>query len=129
MTLHPRCGVFVLQKQVILYLMKSREMIYLKNISTPQELFIPRCREANGDMVLSLKSTINQSVILLNVIDSATSHLYFRFSIELPADMPSGEHEYSLSDDAGELSTGLMILGESSSPIEFKKVIQYEQCE
>lgn len=104
-------------------------MIYLKNISTPQVIFIPRCMEANGGLVLSLKSTINQSVILLNVIDAATSDLYFRVSVMLPADVPSGEYEYALSDDTGELSTGLMIVGELSSPTEYKKVIQYEQCE
>ena len=100
-------------------------MIYLKNISTPQVIFIPRCMEANGGLVLSLKSTI----ILLNVIDAATSDLYFRVSVMLPADVPSGEYEYDLSDDTGELSTGLLIVGELSSPTEYKKVIQYEQCE
>ena len=79
-------------------------------------------------MVLSLKSTINQSVFLLNVIDAAISDLYFRVSVMLPSDFPSGEYEYVLSDNTGELSTGLLIVGELSSPKEYKKVIQYEQC-
>lgn len=108
--------------------MKSREMIYLKNISTPQVIFIPRCMEANSGMVLSLKSIINQSVFLLNVIDAAISDLYFRVSVMLPSDFPSGEYEYVLSDNTGELSTGLLIVGELSSLKEYKKVIQYEQC-
>ena len=103
-------------------------MIYLKNISTPQELFVPRCREANGNLMLSLKNTINLYDIPLLVIDFATSHQYFRFSVMLPVDLPSGEYEYSLSDDAGVISTGLLIVGESSSPKEYNKVIQYEQC-
>ena len=102
-------------------------MIYLKNISTPQVIFIPRCMEANGELVLSLKSTINQSVTLLNVIDAAISDLYFRVSVILPADMHSGEYEYALSDGKKELSTGLLNVGESSSPKEYNKVIQYEQ--
>lgn len=109
--------------------MKSREMIYLKNISTSQIIFIPRGREANGELVLSLKSTINQSAILLDVVDSAISDLYFRVSVMLPADMPTGEYEYVLTDEMGELSTGLLVVGELSSPKEYKKVIQYEQCE
>lgn len=79
-------------------------------------------------MVLSLKSTINQSVFLLNVIDAAISDLYFRVSVMLSSDFPSGEYEYVLSDNTGELSTGLLIVGELSSPKEYKKVIQYEQC-
>lgn len=79
-------------------------------------------------MVLSLKSIINQSVFLLNVIDAAISDLYFRVSVMLSSDFPSGEYEYVLSDNTGELSTGLLIVGELSSPKEYKKVIQYEQC-
>lgn len=79
-------------------------------------------------MVLSLKSIINQSVFRLNVIDAAISDLYFRVSVMLPSDFPSGEYEYVLSDNTGELSTGLLIVGELSSPKEYKKVIQYEQC-
>ena len=79
-------------------------------------------------MVLSLKSIINQSVFLLNVIDAAISDLYFRVSVMLPSDFPSGEYEYVLSDNTGELSTGLLIVGVLSSPKEYKKVIQYEQC-
>lgn len=85
--------------------------------------------ETNGGLVLAVKSAINQSVIQLNVIDVATSDLYFKISVMLPADMPSGEYEYVLSDYMGELSTGLLIVGELSSPTEYKKVIQYEQCQ
>ena len=102
-------------------------MIYLKNISTPQVMFIPRCMEANGGLVLSLKSTINQSVTQLNVIDAAISDLYFKVSVKLPADVCSGEYEYALSDNNGELSTGLLNVVESTSPKEYNKVIQYEQ--
>lgn len=127
-TLHLRMWGFCFTETGHFIFNEKGKMIYLKNISTPQVIFIPRCMEANGGLVLSLKSTINQSVILLNVIDAATSDLYFRVSVMLPADVPSGEYEYALSDDTGELSTGLLIVGELSSPIEYKKVIQYEQC-
>lgn len=78
--------------------------------------------------MFSLKSTVNQSVIDMPVVDEWTMGLYFKVAIKLPADMPSGEYEYTLSDDAGVLSTGLLILGESLSPTEYNKVIQYEQC-
>ena len=104
-------------------------MIYLKNISTPQGVFIPKCRGAKGDLMFSLKNTVNQSVTEMSVVDEWTRGLYFKFEVKLPAEVASGEYEYALSDDTGELSTGLLIVGELSSPTEYKKVIQYEQCE
>lgn len=109
--------------------MKSGKMIYLKNISTPQNVFIPKSRRGNGGLVFSIKSTVNQSVIERSVIDEWTKGLYFKFAIELPADIASGEHEYTLSDDAGVLSTGLLIVGEPSTPTEYNKIIQYGQSE
>ena len=104
-------------------------MIYLKNISTPQEIFIPKGMEESGRLVLEIKSTINQSVIMPNVIDFCAMELYFKFTVALPADVASGEHEYTLSDDAGVLSTGLLIVGEPSTPTEYNKIIQYGQSE
>lgn len=108
--------------------MKREKMIYLKNISKQQEVFIPKGVETRGALVLRLHNTINQSVIRMDVTDSRDSDLYYIISLQLPADMQSGEYEYSLLDDAGVVSTGLLIVRESSSPIEYNNVIQYEQC-
>ena len=118
---------FALQKQGILYLIKNGEMIYLKNISTSQGVFIPKCRGAKGDLLFSLKNTVNQSVTEISVVDEWTRGLYFKFEVKLPAEVASGEYEYSLTDDAGVLSEGILIVGESSNPKEYNKVIQYEQ--
>ena len=118
---------FSLHKRVILYLMKSKEMVYLKNINEPQEVFVPKCRLAEGGLVLTIKGVISHSDVSINVFDLETSGLYFRFSFILPENITSGEHEYTLSDDDGVLSTGLLIVGEPSSPIEYNKTIQYEQ--
>ena len=102
-------------------------MIYLKNILTPQGVFIPKCRGAKGDLMFSLKNTVNQSVTEMSVVDEWTRGLYFKFEVKLPAEVASGEYEYSLTDDAGVLSEGILIVGESSNPKEYNKVIQYEQ--
>lgn len=117
-------GSFVLQNRGFLYLREKAKMIYLKNISTPQEVFIPKCREAVHGLSLVIKGWGKEPVI-----DKNTTGLYFRFNMILPADIASGEHEYLLVDDAGVISTGLMIVGESTSPTEYKKTIQYEQYE
>lgn len=75
-------------------------MIYLKNISTPQMVFIPKSRETEGSLVFSIKSTINLSVSVDASVVDLQSVLFIRFLIELPADIATGEYEYSLMDDA-----------------------------
>ena len=102
-------------------------MIYLKNISTSQEVFIPKCSDANGVLTLVLKNTVDLVAFEQDVEDANTSELYFKVNIELPTDIASGEYEYSLMDDAGVISTGLLVVGESFSPTEYNKTIQYEQ--
>lgn len=104
-------------------------MIYLKNISTPQEIFIPKNREMDGELVFTLKNTINQSINMQDVNDFSLMSLYYKIFVVFPAGLPSGEYEYTLSDNAGVLSTGLLIVGDSLSPTDYSKVIQYEQCE
>ena len=100
-------------------------MIYLKSTKT---VFVPKSRMAEKGVVFSLKNTVSQMVIAQNVTELRSMELYFSFEVDLPAEMPSGEYEYTLSDDAGVLSTGLLIMGEAVSPTEYNKVIQYEQC-
>ena len=102
-------------------------MIYLKNISESQDVFVPKGKLAEGGLVFAIKGVISHAEISMNVFDLGTSDLYFRFSLLLPEGIPAGEHEYTLSDENGVLSTGLLIVGEPSSPIEYDKMIQYEQ--
>ena len=107
--------------------MKSKEMIYLKNIFTSRAVLIPKSRKTEGELVFTIKNTINQTVLEQNVTDIWSLGLYFKFDIDLPADITPGEYEYFLSDDAGILSTGLLIMGEPSTSTEYNKTIQYEQ--
>ena len=103
-------------------------MLYLKNIQTPQDIYLPKCRLIHGDMVLVVTSTVNQSEIInKKVTDLWFYGLYHKVSIALPANIPSGEYRYALSDDRGILSSGLLIIGESSAPTEYNKTVQDEQ--
>lgn len=104
-------------------------MIYLKNKSTPQVIFIPKHRERNGALIFSIKNTINLLPVQVDVLLDFKSAIYFKISVMLPAEMTVGEYEYTLSDDAGIISTGLLVVGELSKPNEYNKVIQYEQSE
>ena len=129
LTLHLRMWGFVLQKWGILYFNKKGKMIYLKNISTPQMIFIPKSRETEGSLVFSIKSTINHSVSVNASVVDLQSELFIRFPVELPADTNTGEYEYELTDDAGLVSTGLLVIEGESVVYEHNLSVQYEQYE
>ena len=120
---------FVLQKQGILYFNKKGKMIYLKNLSTPQMIFIPKSRETEGSLVFSIKSTINHSVSVNASVVDLQSELFIQFPVELPADINTGEYEYELTDDAGLVSTGLLVIEGESVVYEHNLSVQYEQYE
>lgn len=102
-------------------------MIYLRNISTPQVIFIPKQRERNGALAFSIKNSIELMSLQVDVLLDFKLSTYFKISIMLPDEITDGEYEYTLCDETGIISTGLMVVGESSSPTEYNKTIQYEQ--
>lgn len=104
-------------------------MIYLKNISTPQMIFIPKSRKTEGSLVFSIKSTINHSVSVNASVVDLQSELFIQFPVELPADINTGEYEYELTDDAGLVSTGLLVIEGESVVYEHNLSVQYEQYE
>jgi hypothetical protein len=105
-------------------------MIYLRHTTDLQMLYIPKMgRRATGKVILTAVSTINQSVFSLSAIDEDSSLLYHKILVELPQRVQPGEYEYAFSDEIGELSNGLLVVGELESPIEFNNVTEYEQYE
>ena len=104
-------------------------MIYLKNISTPQMVLIPKGRETVGSLVFSIKNTINLSVSVNASVVDLQSKLFILFPVELPADINTGEYEYELTDDAGLVSTGLLVIEGESVVYEHNLSVQYEQYE
>ena len=79
--------------------------------------------------MFSLKSTINLSVSVESRVVDLQSVLFIQFSIKLPADTATGEYEYSLTDDAGVVSTGLLVVEDTSVVSEYNLSVQYEQYE
>ena len=106
-------------------------MIYLQNTQESQVMFIPRNGETpQGDLVFRAKSTIDLAVeINQAVTDLRTSDQYFNLAVTLPADVPVGEYEYTLSAGNIPVSSGLLVIGENSHPSQYNKEITYEQYE
>ena len=104
-------------------------MIYLKHTTDLQMMHIPKDgRDVNGDVVFKAFSTINQFGFSFDVAaEEDTSLLYHKVLVELNEDIPSGEYEYTLSDEVGVLSTGLLVVGDLDNPMEYNKVTTYEQ--
>lgn len=106
-------------------------MIYLRMTTDAQVVFIPRSlREVTGKLTFIARSTIDKKELIRSrVVDLETSELYYRLSLALGDDLPVGEYEYLLTDDAGTLSQGLLMIGEFASFHEYNKSIEYEQYE
>ena len=124
-------GVVCFTKNGVSISTGNEEMIYLQNTTESQVMFIPRNGVTpQGDLVFKAKSTIDLEVeINQAVTDLQTSDLYFYLAIELPAGLPDGEYEYTLSSEGDTLSTGLLVVGDYSEPNEYDKNITYEQYE
>lgn len=101
-------------------------MIYLEKSKDAQSLFVPRHREVDGELMLTLKSSVNLTSYSAETIDLDTSALYHRISVTLE-NAQSGEYEYTLSDGNGVLSTGLLVIREERNVIEYNNEIYYEQ--
>ena len=112
------------------FIFKEKErMIYLNNTSTPQMVSSPKSRETEGRLVFSVKSTINLSVPVDARVAQLESDLYIQFPVALPADADIGEYEYTLTDNAGILSTGILVVEGKSDVKEYNLSVQYEQYE
>lgn len=93
-------------------------------------MYIPKeGRNAKGDVFFKAWSTINQFGFSFDAAEENSSRLYHKVLVELKDNIPAGEYEYTLSDEVGELSTGLLVIGDLENPIEYNKVTEYEQYE
>ena len=84
-------------------------------------------RDAKGDVFFKAFSTINQFGFSFYAAEENSSLLYHKVLVELTEDVPSGEYEYTLFDGIGELSTGLLVIGDLDNPMEYNKETTYEQ--
>lgn len=90
-------------------------------------VFIPKGRETDGSLSFSIKGTINLSVFVDAKVVDLQSVLFIQFSVELPSEITAGEYEYSLTDAAGIISTGLLEVDDLSSVSEYNLSVEYEQ--
>ena len=105
-------------------------MIYLKHTTDLQMMYVPKDgRDAKGDISFKAFSTINQFGFSFDAAEENSSLLYHKVLVELKEDIPSGEYEYTLSDEVGVLSTGLLVIGEIDSHVEYVIEKEYEQYE
>ena len=103
-------------------------MIYLKHTTDMQIVYIPKDgRDAIGNVSFKAFSTINQFGFSFDAVEEDTSLLYHKVLVELKQDIPSGEYEYTLSDEVGVLSTGLLVVGDFDNPMQYNKETTYEQ--
>ena len=103
-------------------------MIYLRKTIFEQMMFIPkRERSTFGSLSFKAWSSVNQSGFSFIADDEDTSLLYYKVVVELPENVASGEYEYTLSDEVGVLSTGLLVIGDLEFSSEYNKEIAYEQ--
>lgn len=106
-------------------------MIYLKNTTERQTLYIPRtsrARELSGnDLFFTAISRMHSERIYFFCEDDMTSAIYHKMEVELPENIESGEYDYNLDDAFGELSCGLLVIGDIDTPIEYDNTIEYEQ--
>ena len=124
----PRVWSFALQKTTLLYITEKGNMIYLRHTTDLQMMYIPKDgRDATGDVFLKAFSTINQFGFSFYAAEENNSLLYHKVLVELKKDVPSGEYEYTLSDEMGILSTGLLVIGDLDNPMEYNKETTYEQ--
>lgn len=105
-------------------------MIYLKNITEAQVLFIPKNGESvSGEMGLVLKSTADLNETILSVTDINTSGIYFNLAVALPDNLADGEYEYILKNGEIKVSCGLLYIGELQSSSQYENNITYKQYE
>ena len=103
-------------------------MIYLKHTTDLQLLCVPKTeRNALADVTLRIKCTSTGREVIIESSEGNSSLLYYKMMIALPDDVVKGEYEYTLSDEMGVLSTGLLVVGDLDNSMEYNKETTYEQ--
>lgn len=105
-------------------------MVYLEQNTEQQVLYVPKNgRDARGKVFFKAYSTIGQFGFSFEAVEDGTSLLYHKVLVELKENIPAGEYEYDLSDEAGVLSNGLLVIGDKDAKVEYLIDNEYEQYE
>ena len=105
-------------------------MIYLNNIARPQRLQIPKTGLSDGCALhLTVRSTVDLSIVLdADVRDSGKSSLYWTVRVALPAGIPDGSYEYTLTAGGLLESEGCMTVGRQDvRAVEYVQDMEFRQ--
>lgn len=104
-------------------------MIYLRNNTNPQVMYVPRNgQDIEGTLVFKAVSDMELDMKIEEEFeDVQLTDRYAVITISLPAGLPDGEYEYTLTDGADIVSTGLLVIGEEETADQYEKEITYEQ--
>ena len=106
-------------------------MIYLKNTTESQVVFIPRDTDLTGTLQFTARSTVGLDIpISATMLDLKVHRLCYALAVTLPEDIATGEYEYALRAGGEKVSTGLLIIRDGITQAEqYNKDITYEQYE
>ncbi len=121
---------FLLQNGITVYFQENGKMIYLKQSTEQQRVYIPRNYYRSGvSYILELRSTMDLTFSSV-VIDSIQMRgMYCIADIVLPEGIVPGEYEYSLEGEGRVMSSGLATVKWEETVQEYERIIQYQQYE
>lgn len=106
-------------------------MIYLKNTTDAQVVYIPRDTDFSGTLQFSARSTVGLDIpISATMLDLKVHRLCYALAVTLPEDVATGEYEYKLTAGGNLVSTGILVIQDDRAATgQYNKQIQYEQYE
>lgn len=106
-------------------------MIYLKNTTDAQTVFVPRDTDHTGTLQFSARSTVGLDIpISATMLDLKVHRLCYALAITLPEDIATGEYEYRLTAGGNLVSTGILVIQDGPAPTgQYNHSITYEQYE
>jgi hypothetical protein len=110
--------------------LRKEEMVYVSNTGDTQIISLPRSFHRQNGLRYHLKiSQADKAIYATNLTDLGGSWLYYNFQIDLPEEMASGEYEYRLTAENGDvMSEGIMVVQwERQEHEEYVMFVEYEQ--
>ncbi len=106
-------------------------MIYLKNTTDAQVVYIPRDTDFTGTLQFSARSTVGLDIpISATLLDLKVHRLCYALALTLPEDIATGEYEYKLTAGGNLVSTGILVILDGPAPTgQYNQTITYEQYE
>lgn len=103
-------------------------MIYIPNNSKiPQTVTIPVASPLSGAFVFSLRSTVDRREVMTTSGTAGAKRLTVQVTATIPAGLPNGEYEYTLTQNGAAVDTGVAILGAWAREKQYHENIEFKQ--